>query len=154
MSDYRVRLATLDDAQTLVSQRLAMFEDMGIALDRAAVGEAFGRWLQTEMPGGYFRAWVVETDTAVVAGGGITIIPWPPGPRYESDRLAFVYSVYTEPGHRHRGLARQIMNAIHAWCRQEGITSLALNASRSGRPLYEGLGYTVTENPMMFLALD
>ena len=46
------------------------------------------------------------------------------------------------------------MEAIHAWCRQEGIGSLSLNASRAGRRLYESLGYNVTESPMMFLVLD
>jgi hypothetical protein len=34
-------------------------------------------------------------------------------------------------------------------CRAEGITSLALNGSRFGRPLYEELGYALTDSPMM-----
>ena len=49
--------------------------------------------------------------------------------RATGHRLAFVYNVYTEPAHRRRGLARLIMDAIHAWCREEGIGSMALNAS-------------------------
>jgi GNAT superfamily N-acetyltransferase len=89
----------------------------------------------------------------VVAGGGATIVPWPPGPQYLGNKLAFVYNVYTEPGHRRRGLSRLVMNAIHAWCRENGITSLALNASSDGRALYESIGYAVTPNPMMFCNL-
>ena len=45
------------------------------------------------------------------------------------------------------------MDAIHAWCREAGIASTALNASRDALPLYEGLGYTVTASPMMFLPI-
>ena len=45
------------------------------------------------------------------------------------DRIAVVYNVYTEPAHRRQGLARRIMDAIHAWCRDQGIASVALNAS-------------------------
>jgi GNAT superfamily N-acetyltransferase len=89
-----------------------------------------------------------------VAGAGITIIPWPPGPRYAGDRLAFVYNVYTEPAHRRRGLARLIMDVIHAWCRDQGIGSMALNASRDGQPLYQSMGYAESSSPMMFLALS
>jgi GNAT superfamily N-acetyltransferase len=89
----------------------------------------------------------------VVAGGGATIVPWPPGPRYPGDSLAFVYNVYTEPAHRRRGLARRIMSTIHDWCRENGITSLALNASEDGRPLYESLGYVAAPRPMMFCSL-
>ena len=38
--------------------------------------------------------------------------------------------------------------------RDNGITSMALNASRDGRPLYEAMGYAVSPSPMMFLSLD
>jgi GNAT superfamily N-acetyltransferase len=69
------------------------------------------------------------------------------------DRLAFVYNVYTEPAHRRRGLARLIMDAIHAWCRDAGVASVALNASRDGLPLYEAMGYVESPSPMMFLPI-
>jgi GNAT superfamily N-acetyltransferase len=154
MSDYRVRPATIDDVDALVHHRIAMFEDMGVVLDASAVAATFRPWLAETMPKGLYRAWVIELGPVTVAGGGITIIPWPPGPHYPGDRVAFVYNVYTEPAHRQRGLARTLMEAIHAWCRAEGIGSLALNASRFGQPLYSSMGYRVTSSPMMFLALE
>src|SRR5256714_10082647 len=131
-----------------------MFADMGSAYDALTLDAAFRAWLAQTMPGGVYRAWLVETAAGeAAAGGGITVLPWPPGPRYPGDRLAFVYNVYTDPGHRHRGVARAIMGTIHAWCREEGIGSLALNASRHGRALYEGLGYADSPSPMMFISL-
>jgi GNAT superfamily N-acetyltransferase len=154
MSDYRVRVATLDDLDALVHHRIAMFQDMSVPLDPVAVDAAFRPWLREMMPKGVYRAWLVESESRVFAGGGITILPWPPGPRYFSGRLAFVYNVYTEPDHRHRGLGRMVMEAIHAWCREERIGSLALNASRFGQSMYESLGYAVTPSPMMFFALE
>jgi GNAT superfamily N-acetyltransferase len=155
MPAYRVRAATLDDAPELSRQRIGMFTDMGVPLDAAALGGAFVSWLAQTMPSGAYRAWLVEDDRGgVIGGGGITIVPWPPGPRYPGDRLAFVYNVYTEPAHRHRGVARLVMDAIHAWCRQNQVGSLALNASTFGRSLYESLGYHVSPSPMMFLQLE
>jgi GNAT superfamily N-acetyltransferase len=152
-SSYHVREATLADAGVLAHQRIRMFADMGVPLDANALDRAFRAWLADVMPSGAYRAWLVETHAEIVAGGGITILPWPPGPRYMSDRLAFVYNVYTEPAHRRRGLARVVMDAIHAWCREAGIGSTALNASRDGQPLYQAMGYGVTPNPMMFCSL-
>jgi GNAT superfamily N-acetyltransferase len=154
MSDYCTRPATLDDADALVHHRIAMFQDMGVPLDPEMLEAAFRQWLGQMMPKGLYRAWVVEARSEIVAGGGITIIQWPPGPRYLGDRLAFVYNVYTEPAHRRRGLGRAVMEAIHAWCREERIGSLALNASRFGQSLYEQMGYAVPPSPMMFLALE
>jgi GNAT superfamily N-acetyltransferase len=155
MSDYRIRLATLDDEAILVYQRIAMFEEMGVMLDKPALTARFGAWLRETIPAGTYRAWLVESASAsVVAGGGMTIIPWPPGPTYPGDKLAFVYNVFTEPPHRNQGLAKLVMHAMHGYCRDHGIGSIALNASVFGRPLYESLGYAVTPSPMMFLALE
>ena len=157
MSDYRVRAATPADVDTLVHHRIGMFSDMGVAIDEAALTRAFRPWVEDALRTGTYRAWVVEDResglASVIAGGGITVLPWPPGPRYLSDRLAFLYNLYTEPPHRRRGVARLIMNAIHEWCRANGIRSIALNASDEGRPLYEAMGYRVSPHPMMFLAL-
>jgi GNAT superfamily N-acetyltransferase len=151
---YRVRPATFDDADALVRHRIGMFTDMGVPLDAASLAREFRGWLAAMMPAGTYRAWVVEDEQrTVVAGGGISILPWPPGPRYMGTQLAFVYNVYTEPAHRRRGVARLIMDAIHAWCRGNGIASMALNASADGQPLYEALGYVCSPAPMMFLPL-
>ena len=165
-NNYSLRPATLADTEALVAHRIGMFADMGVEMDQDTAA-AFRRWLADAMPAGLYLAWVVEivdeanvgadrrdTSRSIIAGGGITVLPWPPGPRYIGDRLAFVYNIYTEPPHRRRGLARMLMTAIHAWCLERGITSLALNASVDGRPLYESLGYHQSPSPMMFLSLD
>jgi hypothetical protein len=47
-----------------------------------------------------------------------------------------------------------VMDAIHAWCRHQGISSVALNASGPGRRLYDSMGYRTTPAPMMFLGLE
>jgi GNAT superfamily N-acetyltransferase len=155
VADYRVRPATLADADVMVHHRLSMFTDMGVPLDTAVLGGAFRAWLVSAMAADTYRAWVVEDAAGkIVGGGGITIIPWPPGPRFLGDRIAFVYNVYTERPHRHRGIARMVMDAIHAWCRQRGISLIALNSSESGRSLYDSMGYQATPTPLMFLGLE
>src|SRR5688572_12767810 len=155
MPDYRIRPATLDDVEVLVHHRIAMFSDMGTPMDADTVARAFRSWVTRMLPAGTFRAWLVDTpDGGIVAGGGITIIPWPPGPSNLGDTLAFVYNVYTEPEHRHRGLARMVMETIHRWCAEAGITTVALNSSADGQPLYESLGYRVRTNPMMVALLQ
>jgi hypothetical protein len=83
-----VRAATIADADLLVHHRVGMFSDMGLTFDVPRLEAAFRAWLDTMMPSGAYRAWLVE-DAAkeVVAGGGITILPWPPGPGYGGDRM-------------------------------------------------------------------
>jgi GNAT superfamily N-acetyltransferase len=127
---------------------------MGVPLDAASLAREFRGWLAAMMPAGTYRAWVVEDEQrTVVAGGGISILPWPPGPSYMGDTIAIVYNLYTEPAHRRRGLGRRVMTTIHEWAAAHGITSVALNASRDGQPLYESMGYQITPTPMMFRPL-
>jgi GNAT superfamily N-acetyltransferase len=162
MSSYRIRPASLDDIDVLVHHRVAMFRDMGTAMDADDLARHFRSWLAEMLPQGTYRGWVVEAprDGAgsgvpeVVAGAGITVLPWPPGPQFPGGTLAFVYNMYTEPPHRRRGLARMVMEAIHAWCRETGIPAAALNSSVEGQPLYESLGYRVRPNPMMVAILS
>jgi GNAT superfamily N-acetyltransferase len=150
---YLVREATLDDADALVRHRVGMFTDMGEAFDPAALESSYREWLAAMMPAGTYRSWLVEHDGVIVAGGGITVLPWPPSPRNLGHRIAFVYNVYTERAHRRRGLARLIMDRAHQWCAANGIHTVALHASSDGRPLYEDMGYIPWPTPMMFLPI-
>ncbi len=76
-------------------------------------------------------------------------MPWTPGPFAMDPRLAWIVNVYTEHAHRKRGLARRLMNEMHDWCRSRGIERTALNASSAGQPIYESMGYTLADEPMM-----
>jgi GNAT superfamily N-acetyltransferase len=155
MSDYRIRPATPDDVEVLVHHRLSMFSEMGTSFDADVVENAFRDWVTRLLPAGTYRGWVVESAAGeIVAGGGMTILPWPPGPWYVGGRMAFVYNVYTKPPHRRRGLARMIMDAIHKCCRDEGIGVAGLNASGQAQRLYESMGYQQMPAPMMVASLE
>jgi GNAT superfamily N-acetyltransferase len=155
MPDYRIRPATIDDIDVLVHHRVAMFSEMGMSFDADSVTQAFRDWAVRLLPTGTYRGWVVDGPAGdIVAGGGMTVLPWPPGPWYGGGRMAFVYNVYTEPGHRRQGLARMIMDAIHTWCRDEGIGVVGLNASGQAQRLYESMGYHLMPAPMMVCGLE
>jgi GNAT superfamily N-acetyltransferase len=152
MLDYRVRQATLDDIDVLVRHRLAMFTDMGREFDAQLIAQMFRDWVRAMLIAGDYHAWLCETATGeVAAGAGLSLIKWPPGPSpIRGDRAAFVYNVYTEHAHRRRGLARRLMETLHAWCAQHGVGAIALNASGDAQRLYESLGYQVAASPMMW----
>ena len=152
MSEYRVRPATIDDVEALVHHRLAMFSEMGTTFDAPVIRQLFREWLLKHLPSGDYRAWVSVTASGeVVAGAGITLIMWPPGPSaVRSERIAFVYNVYTEPAHRHHGLARRLMDTVHVWCADNGVGAVALNAAPEARHLYETQGYREAPSPMMW----
>ena len=154
MTTYTIRPATLADVPHIVGHRGAMFREMGIAAKFEDMAAATERWLRHAIPSRTYRGWMAATDGGeVAAGGGLIVIPWPPGPMTIDPRCGFVFNVYTEPAHRTHGLGRRLMEAIHEHCRAEGIERVVLNASTFGKPLYDSMGYVVTDEPMMRLRI-
>jgi GNAT superfamily N-acetyltransferase len=57
---------------------------------------------------------------------------------------ALILNVFTARSWRRRGVAEALMRELLAWCRDNGVESVVLHASNEGRPLYEKLGFTAT----------
>lgn len=152
--NYTIRPATVADIPHIVHHRAAMFHDMGIPAEFEAMAAAMAPWLQQALPSRTYQGWIGESAAGeIAAGGGLIVIPWPPGPMSMDPRCGFIFNVYTEPAHRQQGLARRLMDTIHGWCRGEGIERIVLNASSFGKPLYDAMGYVSAAEPMMRLKL-
>ncbi|WP_045234703.1 GNAT family N-acetyltransferase, partial [Deinococcus pimensis] len=64
---------------------------------------------------------------------------------------AYVLNVFVEPGDRGRGLARTLMDHLLAEARARDVRVVALHASGLGRPLYERMGFTPTNEMRLVL---
>jgi len=155
VSDYTLRPATVADTADLVRLRRLMFESMGV-MDVAALDEAdvaCAAYFARAVPAGEYRGWVVETSGGhVIASAGYVIDVHPPGPGNSTGRIGYIMNLYVEPEHRRhrpcglhgRGLARRIMTTILDHLRAHEVRVFSLHATELGRPLYESLGFTAS----------
>ena len=151
---YSIRPATIADIPHIVKHRELMFREMSIPAVFEDMAAAFDLWLRHAIPSKTYQGWIAESASGeVAAGSGLIVIPWPPGPLTLDPRCGFVFNVYTAAAHRKQGLARRLMEAMHGYCRAEGIERIVLNASTFGKPLYDAMGYVVTNEPMMRIKL-
>jgi GNAT superfamily N-acetyltransferase len=138
-----IREATASDVPEILRQRRRMYEDMHytdpIALQTMA--SLSFEYLKSAMADGSFRAWLAVDGSRVVAGSAVIISPWPAHPYDLQCRRAAILNVYTDPEYRRRGIARQLLQTIIAWCRRENFARITLHASDDGRHLYESLGF-------------
>ena len=139
---YTVRPATVADAALIAAQREAMFTDMGTEYTEAAAN--FTPWVQRHLTAGTYLGWLVEADGAVVAGAGLLVMDWPPHVIDPNPLRTYLLNVYTHPAHRGHGLARLLTEAAMAETRRRGVRIMTLHASEFGRPIYEKLGFTPT----------
>ena len=153
-----LREAVPADIPVLVRHRRWMFEDMDAlqglrhgpaSLD--AMDAAYARQLAWRLADGSLRAWVIEAEGRVVASGAVLFSAWLPRPADLTERLAYLHSVYTEPAHRRRGMAKRIVQAALEACRSAGLRRVTLHASQEGYPLYEALGFQPTNEMRMVL---
>jgi len=132
-----------------------MFEDMGFTDHQAldAMIASSTPLLRRALTDGTYRGWLAEAPgNRVVAGGGVIILQFQPHPTDPQPQRAWVVNMFTEPTDRRRGLGRQLMQTIVRWCRAQGMRSLFLHASDAGRPLYESLGFTSSNEMRLGLA--
>src|SRR5450631_663891 len=142
-SNITIRQASVPDIPEIVRQRRSMYEDM--KYDDTAKLDAMSslalEYLRNAMANGSFHSWLASYGERVVAGGAVIITPWPAHPYDLECRRATILNVYTDPEYRRRGIARQLMQTIIAWCQREGFARVTLHASDEGRHLYESLGF-------------
>ena len=58
------------------------------------------------------------------------------------DKIAYIYAVVTDPGHRGKGLCRKLMEDVHNLLKQQGYDSVLLVPADEGlREMYRKMGY-------------
>jgi GNAT superfamily N-acetyltransferase len=149
MSEYVIRKAKVEDVDELVRQRRALLDETDDVDEGAltVMAEAAKPYFERAIPDGTFHAWLAETPEGVAIGGGAVVVTaHPPSAHEPYPQRAHILNIYVDPSHRRQGVARSVMDAILEWCRAEGFHRVTLNASKQGRPLYEGLGFKQTNN--------
>ncbi len=142
----KVRRATLRDIKSLVHQRRAMWEEIKINHSLDWGDQIYRRWAQSRLKSGKLVAWVAETRTGDIVGGGcLWLQPIQPRPHLQNVILQpYMISMYTEKGFRGRGIGSMIVREAINWCRKNGYQRLTLTASPTGRSVYKSLGFRRT----------
>lgn len=146
-AEIHIRPATLEDIHVILHHRRSMYEDMGKRDTRPldTMEQTSEKYFRAALADGSYRGFLAETtDRKVVAGGGIVISHWPAHPDGLHPRRAMILNMYTEKQFRRRGIARRLMITMMDWLRKEGFPKVGLHASDEGRPLYESLGFEVS----------
>ncbi len=153
-----IREAARDDIPQLAVHHRKMFEEIwetgGQTIESSMALEmerAYTVKLSEELSSGSCKSWLIESRSQVVASGAISIASFVPTPNDLSSRVAYLHSVYTEPGFRGRELASRIVQCAVAYCKEHDIKRVILDASEAGRPIYERIGFSLSTNTMRII---
>lgn len=101
---------------------------------------------QAQMEAGSMALFVAQEDGHIV-GTAAAILSRNTGAILK-DVQATLAGIYVVPGHRRRGIARELTERAIAWCKERGCVRIRLQASKAGRPLYESLGFRTFQEMM------
>jgi GNAT superfamily N-acetyltransferase len=153
---FKIRRATLRDADVIAWHRARMFQDMGdvsgdaFEILRTKARARLEQWIDSSDYIGWLATPAGKPET-IVGGAGIQLQPILPRPVNTSTigegRQGTIINVFTEPQWRRQGIAGLLIKEIVAWSKSERLDRLILHASDEGRSLYEKFGF-VASNEM------
>lgn len=149
MIEYRI--ATAGDIDLMMSSRLEMLH---------VVNDLSGDYEFSDELIDYSREYFLNGDqTTVLALDGQTVIGCAsmsymtimPTFSHPTGKRAHLMNVYTNSNYRRQGIARRMVTMLidDAW--GKGATEISLDATESGRPLYESLGFKDSKECMVLV---
>jgi len=107
----------------------------------------FGPWVRRELRARRLWGYLVEgADGTPLASGIVWLQPRNPSARDGATVTPYIFSVFTEPSVRRRGLATAIVRTLLDSAKAAGHSRVELHATEAGRPIYERLGFRPTRH--------
>ena len=147
-NDVTVKIAQESDLPTVLAIRMEM---LSVVNEGKTFDEAFA-----ERSRDYFSN---AEQTTVLAFDGenavgcatICYVRVMPTYSHPTGKRAHIMNVYVRGEYRRRGIAREMMKILLDEARERGVTQITLDATESGRPLYQALGFSGSEEFMELL---
>ena len=154
--DAAIRPAHLQDLETFVAHRAAMFRDMayGDEAGLARMAPEFRALIHAWLTTGQVRGWVAEVAGRAVGGALLELREALPSPLTPQRVRGYLFNVYVAPEARGQGLARRLTEAALDAARGLGLEMVELHASKDAEALYRGMGFEPTPEFRLILSED
>jgi ribosomal protein S18 acetylase RimI-like enzyme len=97
-----------------------------------------------------YQSFIAEVESSIIGSVGCQqftgLCPIPFQPNFRKD--GYIWGVYVEPHYRQQGIGKALTQLSIDYLQDIGCTRAVLNASPSGKPVYEQLGFQ-PHNAMM-----
>ncbi|MFX1284293.1 MAG: GNAT family N-acetyltransferase [Promethearchaeota archaeon] len=147
----QVRRASLNDINSLVRFRTALFKEMKL-LEGEQQEKSFQKackdYFYEFIPKQKFLSWIAENDGEIIAVSGVVFFQKPPSPGNNTGKEAYIMNMYTLTEWRKKGIASKLLEEIIGFLKRKGITSISLHTTEVGKSVYEKIGFTLVNTEM------
>ena len=146
--DLIYKRATLEDINTLVETRIEVLRAANKLCADTDMGEVERQsylYYQKALSDGSHIAYLVFDESGCIGTGGVSFFQVMPTYHNPSGKKAYIMNMYTNPKYRRKGIAYKTLDMLIKEIKSKGISSISLEATDMGRPLYEKYAHIVQE---------
>lgn len=145
--DVEIRFAEKNDLQSVLELRYEMLRIVNND-PQMTFSEQFRRATEEYFAEGeQFTVLALDGKNAIGCATMSMIVLMPTGD-HPFGKRGHLMNVYVKECYRRNGIAERMVDALLDRIKAMGVTNVSLDATESGRPLYEKLGFTPSEEYM------
>ena len=143
------RKLTENDLASFIDMRLAQLREEGAA-ENMDLHPALMDYYHRHMADGTFVSWLALDGERIVGTSGMSFVEKPPYFGCPNGRIGLLSSMYTDPGYRRQGIARELLKRVLEEARAYGCGTVQITASDMGVLLYTDFGFVKNGNFMQY----
>ena len=143
--------AELEDIDILTKTRIEVLRAANQLSDDTDMSEEEREsynYYQKALCDGSHIAYLVFDEERFVGAGGVSFFQVMPTYHNPSGNKAYIMNMYTNPEYRRKGIAIKTLDMLIKDAKNKGVTSISLEATDMGRPLYEKYGFIKMNDEM------
>ena len=140
---------TPDRVDQFIKIRINQLREEGATQDIDLV-PALQDYYKRHMADGTFVSWLAIDDGEIVGTSGMSFVEKPPYFSCPSGRIGLLSSMFTDPGHRRMGIAKELLSRVVEEARNYGCGCVQITASDMGVLLYTDFGFKKNGNFMQY----
>lgn len=102
------------------------------------------------MKDGTFVSWIAVDDGRIIGTSGMSFVEKPPYFGCPSGKMGLLSSMFTNPGYRRMGIAKELLHRVVEEARDYGCGTIQITASDMGVKLYTAYGFVHNGNFMQY----
>ena len=143
------RRLTKDDLDTFIDMRIRQLREEGATEDIDLI-PPLRDYYDRHMSDGTFVSWLALDKDRIIGTSGMSFVEKPPYFGCPSGRIGLLSSMFTDPGYRRMGIAKELLNRVVEEARAYGCGAVHITASDMGVKLYTAYGFVHNNNFMQY----
>lgn len=143
------RKLTAADLDTFISMRITQLREEG-ATEDIDLEPALKDYYNRHLSDGTFVSWLALDGEKIIGTSGMSFVEKPPYFSCPTGRIGLLSSMFTDPGYRRMGIAKELLDHVVNEAREHGCGSVHITASDMGVKLYTAYGFVHNGNFMQY----